>query len=96
LAIAERPFDECCAKIRLIRAHWLQTVLRRNPLMTLVVMANAVLKQIVPRRQRCGDPVDIAKLGRCLEPALQPNRLSDGKKMLCSVAWDCMAALNAG
>jgi hypothetical protein len=44
LAMTERPFYESCALAWTGHADRLETVLRRHPLMTLVIVANAVLR----------------------------------------------------
>ena len=56
LAMAECPFDEVCTVPR-TGADRFKTVLRRYPLMTLVVAADAVLQVLSRRRERSSNMV---------------------------------------
>ena len=80
LAIAERPFDERCVVDLLRRADRLQTVFCRYPLMTFVVVANAVLWRIIPRRQRAGDPIDVPHFWETFRTQPSAGRPARSKK----------------
>jgi hypothetical protein len=81
LAMSERPFDERCAIAGLRHVDRLETVLRCDPLMAFVVIADAILKRISPCRQRAGYAVDIGGQRWSHETALEPDSLSDREEM---------------
>ena len=79
--MSERPFDERCAAAGLRYVDQLEAVLRRYPLMTLVIVADAILKRISPWRQRAGDAVDFCMWSQPSKSASQPDSLPDREEM---------------
>src|SRR5690606_8878127 len=67
----------------------LEAFLRRHPLVTLLVVADAVLRGIAARRQRGGDLVDVGGLGdERPETAGQADGLADRIEVRCGLAAD--------
>ena len=74
-------FEESCAVRGGRLRYGFEAVLRRHPLVTFVVAADAVLRGVAPRRQPRGDLVDAGSLRQKAEAALEPDSLPDGEEV---------------
>jgi len=94
LAMTERPFHESFTLSGLQCASRPETVLRHHPLMTLAIVANAILWRIFPWRKRSDDPIGLRAFRKRAEGSAKAYQLSHRKKMGCSLAAVRIALLD--
>lgn len=81
LAMTECPFHESGFGVIRRPDYRFKAILRRHPFMTLIVIADPILRGCTFGRQRAGDAIETYGLGLLSETPPQPNRLTDGVKM---------------
>lgn len=86
LAMIECPFHQSGFGIIWHAMHGFEAVLSRDALMTLVIIANPILGRCAFWWQHAGDAIDASGLEPLSKTSPQPNGLTDGVKMRCTVA----------